>query len=58
MNYQELQKAKETFNLTEVIKTEKVHEVLTKKFVKYFNRKLIAAMTIDAYIVGISIRSV
>lgn len=52
MNDQKLKEAKETFNLTEVLKAEKENEVLRKEFVTDFDRKSIAAMTIDDYIVG------
>ena len=52
MNNQKLKEAKETFNLAEVLKAEKENEVLRKEFVKDFDRKSIADMTIDDYIVG------
>lgn len=52
MNNQKLNEAKEAFNLKEVLRAEKANEVLRKEFVMDFDRKRIADMTIDDYIVG------
>jgi len=52
MNYQELQEAKQTFRLKALEKEYKGLYRLRDKFVRKFNRKKIATMTIDEYVEG------
>jgi hypothetical protein len=53
MNYQEFDKAKQTFNIQSISNYVKENEQLRDEFVRYFTPQKIASMTIDEYVIGL-----